>query len=844
MAIAFKEVSLNGTWQLRDEALSCGPAEAARVAGLTDGWISSPVPGDIRQGLIAAGRMTEPLIGLNSFDGHWIESRSWWFRKIFKATRAMLTAEVVELELNGLDASASVFLNGAHLGDHPSAFRPFVARVGRHLVEGDNVLLVRLTNGLENIRDEQADALGGQIATEADRGRPERGDRRRVFVRKPQYSWGWDWCPRTATVAIGGDVKLRALNKAALRDVQVTPVRRGKHVDLNVTVTAEWLSFHTSGRGKIQLCVYDPGGKVAARTAGNLLLQSGDNYVDLSVRIRNARLWWPVGMGSQDRYTIAVALEAGGRKMGSRTFRYGIRFVELDVNATFAIRINSVRIFCKGGNWIPADALYARVTDAKVDRLVAEAKRANFNTLRIWGGGLYERDAFYEACDREGILVWQDFMLSCAPYPDHLESFRDEVAKEADYQTKRLRNHACIALWCGSNECLYCMSAFTQNRTDRGARLLGQILPEAVRRNCPTAPYWYESPYGGQVPDSWEVGDCHYWRLMMNPDMAKRIQPELYDECGALFVSEFGYPGPCCKETTLAYLDGAPFARTDTVWQHHNNTFERDTVDAGIAKHYADPAELTPDDYLLYGGLTQGVMLGYALEALRAQPTCHGAIFWMYNDCWGEVGWSIIDYYLRRKLSWYFVRRALAPQRLILRAKAGKVRVTLANDSNTTATGTLEYGYVSLDGKVSHLKRRRFSAPSAARTIVASFAQGRHDPTAGLWYARVPSRGDILPAMLRAADFRRLRTVTPKFTVHAAQAGRAQYRVTIQSDAYAHAVELRLPKRAIPEDNYFDLLPGQRRTILVSSLRRLTDKNVSATSLLGGASSTTRDAGK
>jgi len=836
MAIGSREVLLNGRWQLRHEPLSCGPDQADRIAELPDGWIDTPVPGDVRQGLIAAGLLAEPLVGLNSFQAHWIERRSWWFRKTFRATRAMLWADVVELELDGLDVHASVFLNGAHLGDHPSAFRPFVARVQDRLVAGPNMLLVRLTNGLEKVRPEQADELGGHIATEADRGRPERGDRRRVFLRKPQYSWGWDWAPRTATVAIAGDVKLRVLNVAALRDVHVRAARCGKHVDLHVAVAVEWFDFQASGAGTVRLRVRDPDGKPVATARTEALLQSGWNYLDLPVRIRNARLWWPAGMGPQDRYTIELELQVDGRTLDARSLRYGIRFVELLTDRTFALRVNGVTMFCKGANWIPADAVYARATDAKVDRLVVEAKNANFNMLRVWGGGLYEREAFYEACDREGILVWQDFMLSCAPYPDHLESFRDELAKEADYQTRRLRNHACIALWCGSNECLYCMSTFVDRKTDRGARLLGQVLPQVVRRNCPDVPYWYESPYGGDVPDSWQAGDCHYWRLMMNPDMAKRIRPELYDECGALFVSEFGYPGPCCEQTTRAYLDGAPFMRTDKVWQHHNNTFERQTVDAGIAKHYADPAGLSPKQYLLYGGLTQGWMLGYALEALRAKAACHGALFWMYNDCWGEVGWSIIDYYLRRKISWYFVRRAFAPRRLILRARGGRIVVILANDTRQPVRGTVEYGYVSLDGRVRQSKRSRFTAAPAARTVLVRFAPGGQDRTGGVWYARIPNHPDILPATFKAADFRQLRIGPANFAIEVAPAGARRYHVSITSDVYAHAVHLRLPARAVPEDDYFDLLPGERRTVLVDSPRPLSRRNVSATSVAAGGS--------
>ncbi|KPK86091.1 MAG: hypothetical protein AMJ81_02065 [Phycisphaerae bacterium SM23_33] len=808
--------------------MSCPPQEHGRIAALAEGWIPTPVPGDVRQGLIAAGRMKEPLEGLNSFEGHWVEDRSWWFRKRFKVPPAMRKAQAAELVLDGLDANASIFLNGAHLGDHPSAFRPFVARVERHLRAGENVLLVRLTHGVEDVTAEQVEELGGYIPTEAGRGRPERGEPRRPFVRKPQYSWGWDWSPRTATVAIAGQPRLRLLNQAVLRDVRVRALPRGRDVTLQVRVQAEWLDFRSSGGGRIEVAVYDPDGKLVQRRRVEGMLQIGDNYFDVSVPVGRARLWWPAGMGRQDRYTIQVTLRAGGGAVDRRSLSYGIRFLELETDDRFALRVNGVRMFSKGGDWIPPDALYARVTDQKLDRLVVEAARANFNMLRIWGGGRYEPEAFYEACDREGILVWHDFMLCCAPYPDHLESFRDEIAKEADYQTRRLRNHACVAVCSGSNECHYFLDIGGPRETDKVTRLLGRVLPEAVHRNCPEIPYWYSSPAGGKEANDPQVGDCHYWHVMMHADINVRITPESFDNLPVLFVSEFGYPGPCGRATTEQYLAGAPFDRTDKVWQHHNNTFEQDTVDAGIARHYADPAGMSPQEYLLYGGLTQGLMLGYELEALRANPRCHGGLFWMYNDCWGEVGWTILDYYLRRKISWYFVRRALAHRRLILRASKGRIRVTLANDTARPAAGRLEYGYVSLDGSVREVRRRRFSAAASARTVVATFGRGRRDPKAGLWFARVLDDRSILPATLRAAEPRDL-PGRPKVYLSVQRTGRREYKVILRSRAYARAVELRLPAGAVPDDNYFELLPGVSRTIRVAYRGRLSWRNVSAT---------------
>ena len=607
-----EEVSLNGEWQLRDEGLTCSLAEAPRLTDAAEGWIPTPVPGDIHQGLVAAGRIREPLLGLNSFDCRWTEDRSWWFRKTFEVDDRQMAAEVVELELNRLDSNAEVFVNGAHVGSHRNTFRPFVVDIRPHIRAGGNVLLVRLTAGVESVSDADIDAPDGvRPGTEAGNGRPERGDVRRILVRKPQYSFGWDWSPRVATTAIAGDAVIRFMNTACVRHVSLHPVRQADGgAIVAVTVTLDRFHYYKTAEGRVRISLTDAAGQRFSAES-RVLLRSGFTFVELAVSVPSPRLWWPAGLGEPHLYRVEAELSVGPDRMAFPAFDWGMRFVELDTGNTFAIVINGRTVFCKGANWIPADAIYARVTDARYDALVREARDANFNSLRVWGGGWYERDAFYRACDRYGIMLWHDFMFACAPYPDHMDSFRVEVEREADYQTRRLQRHACIVLWSGSNENNWGFCDWWKERTRRGAIVYNHILPAAVQRNTPEIPYWNGSPYGGDTPNCSEVGDRHHWGdCMMNPDMEKRIAPEEYDRCQSLFVSEFGYVGACGKETVLAYMDGASLDRQGAAWQHHTNTFEKGTVAAGIRKHYTDPERLSLDDYLLYSGLCQGLMYG------------------------------------------------------------------------------------------------------------------------------------------------------------------------------------------------------------------------------------------
>ncbi|MBN1944016.1 MAG: beta-mannosidase [Phycisphaerae bacterium] len=822
------EFSLNGRWELRDEPLTVSVKRAASLGAMKQGWIPTPVPGDIHQGLMAAGKIKDPLVGLNSFDCRWTENRSWWFRKTFTTQPGWRNAGIVELSLDGLDSNARIFLNGHFLGEHRNAYYPFVARIEKFLKPaGKNVLLVRLTAGLEEVTKKDIAALGVAPFTEVLHGRPERGDVRRPFARKPQYVFGWDWGPRLATTAIAGDAIIRALDTLAVRDVHVTCEKAGSDVRLKATVTVDWLEDVRSGEGNVEWTLTDPNGK-KKKFSRDVFLKAGLNFVELETTIQKPLLWWPSGMGPQHLYTIEVCAKAEKRRVAYPAFQYGIRFIEMETQGTFGLVVNGQPVFCKGANWIPADCLYARVNDETYETLVREAKEANFNMLRVWGGGLYEREAFYRACDRYGIMVWQDFMFACDPYPDYLEAFRNEVRIEAEYQTKRLRNHPSVVLWCGNNENHWFLGVLWKDKAFGGFHLYNYLLPEIVQKNCPSVPYWNSSPYGGEDPNCAEIGDRHHWTSMKHADMRERIRPEAYDEVRSLFVSEYGYLGAPSRDTVRKYCGGALPERNSRVWFHHFNsfaTYAQETVDAGIQKHYTDPQKLSTEDFLLYCGLCQGLMYEYSLDTFRGDLNCRGALFWMLNDCWGEVGWTIVDYYLRRKISWYFVKRALAPVRLVLRESQGSVRVVMANDSSRPIRGILEFGRISLDGKTKKLRAKAFSCPPMGRARVAKFKRDNSDPTENLWLARVKNNREILPGILRAADFRNLKIGKPILSSRILRKGKG-WVIRVRGDNYVHAVHLELPKGASAAEDYFDLTPGEVREVRVDYKGTLAEKHV------------------
>jgi beta-mannosidase len=823
-------LQLNEDWQMTWEPLYRQSSDFVQVRNKQENWFQTNLPCDVHMPLIEQGVIAEPLVSDQCFASEWTEKRSWWFKKEFQITEEQLASERIVITFETLDVEADIWLNDKHLDHHRSAFYPFSCDIKANAQTGTNQLIVRVTSGLELVPEQELALIHAtNVIVENDQV-GQRGDYRRAMVRKPQYVYGWDWGPRVATCGITGNVTIEFINRFQIRGVYAvtTGISDEKTAQLSFRVELENVHPFQTLETSLELEVlFGPEQVAIIRT--EQCLRSGLNYVTLQLEVPDAKLWWPNGMGEQPLYSVRLSAESESHRVEYPSFSFGIRTLSLNMDKlsqgederAFAFEINGVTIFSKGGNWIPADSIYARVTDVQYDTLLMEAKAANFNMLRIWGGGIYERDIFYEKCDEYGILIWHDFMFACAKYPDHLAWFREETEREMDYQTRRLRNHCSLALWCGNNENHWGFDEWW-NDTEAagyygGALCYNEIAPRIVERNCPEIPYWNSSPYGGKHPNGSQSGDRHHWHdCTMHEEMEKRITPEEYDKVSAKFISEYGYVGPCRKSSIEAYHNGQPLDRTSKVWQLHNNTYEKDTVLAGINKHYLDSQELEIEDYLLYAGLCQGLMLGYSLEALRSKPFCSGALFWMYNDCWGEVGWTIIDYYLKRKISYYFVKRAFEPVKLILRQEQGVIRLIAINETNETIMETIEYGRSSFDGAEKVADTLEVSMAPYSRKIVLEWKMEKGDAKEFFYYAKSLSDADWMkPATLRTHPFRQLRISDPQLTLSNIRKEENGIHFTVTSASYAHAVHFGLADHLRLSDEYFDLLPGEQRNITV-----------------------------
>ena len=531
-------------------------------------------------------------------------------------------------------------------------------------------------------------------------------------------------------------------------------------------------------------------------------------------------------MGAQPLYAVtARLLDPGGKVCDVRSFKIGLRTIAIDrarlpEGNRFCVRVNGQEVFCRGANIGPHDIIPVRITDAKYEALVAEAQNANMNMIRINGCSIFEGPAFYDACDRAGILIWQDFMFTCTTYPEANAAFAAAVVAETQAAVKLLRHHASIALWCGNNECTCGFRDWWNPDKAKpldlgGQTFYNQLIPDICRHLDPRRPYWVSSPAGGEEPNGEIAGDCHWWSpFFMNREMNRRIRHQTFDECRARFVSEYGVIGPCHLESMREYLTPEELRPDSLAWRVHTNSFEKETVPAAIRLHYADPETLSVPEYVLYGQMFQAIIHGHALEALRFRkhdPTddCQGALIWSYSDCWGETGWSILDYYLRRKASYYWFKRACVPLKVIVRQRGDRLVTRLVNDTLAAFAGTVELGWWRLDGTAREVESNRVNVAANEMLEVGAAplaAPAVRNPRQWLYAAVLRGTDGIAfdHSVWTLAPHRELALAKPEIQVHSL----AAREIEISCPVYCHAVHVEDHGHELLADNYFDLLPG------------------------------------
>jgi beta-mannosidase len=800
---------LGGTWTVRQAQ--------------TSDTFRAQVPGNIHNDLLQAGKLTDPYGRDNELAAQWVGEADWIYAREFSVPAALLKHDRVLLHCAGLDTLATVTLNGKPVGATDNMFRTWEFDVKNLLRAGTNRIEVRFASAVKHVAARAAERPKDQPLPQWVQPGSIPGG---LYVRKQQCNFGWDWGPCLVTCGIWRPIRLLAFNTARLSDIHILQdhSRKGS-VNLTVNLAAETAGQTTPLRVKVRVSF--EGKTVAVREVG---LKHGRAGADIG--IRNPKLWWPNGMGTQPLYDVSVELlAAGGFPLDTATRRIGLRTMKLDRHPdqwgeSFQFVVNGIPFFAKGANWIPGDAILARLTRPDYERLLSDAAAVNMNMLRAWGGGIYEDDAFFEICDRLGLCVWQDFMFACSTYPTFDAAFMAGVKAEVEDNVRRLRHHPSLAFWCGNNELEQGLVSdkwyhakdwqkWTMSWRDY-TRLFDKLLPETIQRLDPERDYWPGSPHTPPPYDrndfnSVQAGDAHLWDVWHG-----RKPFEWYRTCKHRFNSEFGFQSFPEPKTVRGYTQPGDRNVTSAIMEHH----QRSAIGNTAIMQYMCDWFLLPRDFestLWLSQILQGMAMKYAVEHWRrSMPRGMGTLYWQLNDCWPVASWASIDYHGRWKALHYMARRFFAPALIsgLEDAAKGTVEVHVTSDGRKTRPGRVDWVLTDASGKT--LKRGTLPTkiPARRNVRVATLAFDRELKQHGarnllLWLELSAESGPLSTNLVTFSRPKHLACRPPVIQATVKAGTNGTFRVTLKAKHPALWTWLELDTDdARWSDNFIHLRPG------------------------------------
>ena len=789
-------------------------------------WIPATVPGCVHTDLLRAGEIPDPFWGTNEAGLQWIDERDWEYATEFDAAGDLLAEDQVDLVADGLDTVATVSVNGHIVAHTENMFVGFRWDIRPLLRPGTNTLSVRFDSATRYIRTHRTwhkpreinDPVGGCTA-----------------IRKEQCQFGWDWGPRFVTAGIWLDIRLEAWSANRLVGVEVSQ----RHLpDGSVTLAIE----PTLSRKRARVtCAWRLGLGAKAVSSG-----TGREIV-----VREPRLWWPNGQGDQPLYHLEVdVLDADGRLIGRWARKLGLRTVTLEQHRdkwgrSFHFAVNGRAIFAKGANWIPANCFVAGLRRSDYARDLEAAVAANMNMVRVWGGGIYESEDFYDLCDELGLLVWQDFMFACTLYPGDAE-FIESSRAEAEHQVRRLRHRACLALWCGNNE-VWGINAHElidpkkQSLRDDYERLFHQMLPAVVKKLGGGTPYWPSSPWRGDPDTSHPAGeargDTHFWDVWHGRNPVKD-----YEKWSFRFASEFGMQSYNSAQTQATFCPTTDANMFGNVMEdHQKNKGGNQVILDYVSRRYRFPRNQESLIYLSQLNQVHCVQTGVA-HYRRNMPRCMGALYWQLNDCWPVASWSSIEFTGRWRALHHAARRFFAPAYVSVHVPGDEIfgtnnyrksTVRLAHvhtsyDGPRPASGVVRWDLFHLDGRVLLAGRRKVTLrpmkSALVKTIdlagpIAEFGREQLYLRASLEVGR--RRVSESSAFLTLPRFMDLPKPRTKVSVRVKSPRIAT--IAFTSPVYQHKFEFDVTGQAFSSsDNFFDLYPGQTKEVEVEFMARVT----------------------
>jgi beta-mannosidase len=784
------QIDLGGVWSLVSEGQPTG--------------LTIAIPGDLHSALQGQGIIPDPYFGANEAKVQWVAHQDWTLARTFVLEPRDLDGRWY-LDLDYVDTVATFRVNGEMVLEADNMFRRYRPDVTAYLQEGENRIEVILHSPVragKEVYDRQPFEVPWSKNCPIPYGN---------MLRKPACDFGWDWNIALAPMGLYGTVKLSRMDPARIEHVMVTQLHRANGgVELDVALT---LYAHEAGVVPVDFSLD------GERVRVDALVAPGETVVHHMFDIEQPRLWWPAGSGEQPLYNVDVTIPGDHARR-----QVGVRTIELltDPDAAgsrFAFRLNGREIFCKGANWIPADALYSRTSPDKTEALLRSAVDANMNMIRIWGGGWYEQDWFYDLCDRLGIMVWQDFMFACNLYPCSTE-YLDNVAVEVDYQVRRLSHHASIVVWCGDNELVGAMGWYDVSRNDRDRYLvaydrLNRTIETAMRKANNEIIWWPSSPSCGYLNfgDAWHAdgsGDMHFWSVWHENksfDHYRTVKPR--------FCSEFGFQSYTSNLLVDSFTDKKDLNIASPVMEvHQKNVGGNERIAGTMFRYFRFPKDFPNFVYL--SQIQQGLAIKTAVEYWRSlKPHCMGTIIWQLNDTWPVASWASLDYGGNWKAMHYQARRFFSPVAIsaIPSTDGASIDMAMVNDTNGIIEVSADFFTVGMDGSATPLTHATGSCgPDAASTLLSIQASSIPDGSILMWRFR-GSDGSEGRGHHVNGTYKQLELEPSGISARTTHKADGTYEITLTAKALALFVMIEASIAGRFSDSAFDMTSGESRVI-------------------------------
>jgi beta-mannosidase len=776
-----------------------------------DDWMPvAKIPSTVHTALLDNKKIEDPFYRNNEAKLQWIETKDWEYRKRFNVPEALLAEEIVELNFKGLDTYADVYLNGQKILEADNMFRSWLVDVKSLLKKDNNELRIHFHSATAKDNEKWA-ALGYELPDGS----------KRAVTRKAGFHYGWDWGPRFVTAGPWQPIEIRAWSKALINDVHYrTYPKEGQ----STTIQA-FFDVDATVAGPAMISV-DLDGQHYQK---EVPLKIGNNKDSLSFTSNDLKLWWPNGLGEQTLYLITGSLAAADFS-DKKEDRIGIREVKLQQEESsdglsFTFVVNGFPFFAKGANYIPQDIFQDRVTDEKYTTLLGDAKLANMNMLRVWGGGIYENDIFYNTCDEMGIMVWQDFMFANTMVPGD-KPFQQNVAEEAKEQVNRLANHPSIALWCGNNEISEGWHRWgwqdglsEEQKTKTWAdyeSVFKNILPNAVEESVAgSIPYWESSPqYGRGDANHVYLGDSHYWGIWHDAEPFENFKTKV-----PRFMSEFGFQSLPSLSTIKTFTIAEDRNMGSEVMKAH----QKHSRGTALIKEYMARAYRTPkgfDNFVYVSQLLQADGVKMGMEAhLRRQPYCMGSLYWQLNDCWPVASWSSIDNTGTWKALHYAAKKTFEPIHLSMELRENRISPMAINTTRDTVNILAQIKIQNFNGEVVFTRVTPITVPAMGTKLISGGTVQQvarkteiNEAIVGINLLRTDSSfisGDHI-FLVKPKD---LNLTKPNISTTMTKTAEG-FVIRMETDVLAKSVYLEVAEAGWFDDNYFDLLPGTVKEVL------------------------------